>query len=539
MNPAPTQSSVSGRSRPIEARLPFLLLLAVLGCGQSSRLDAAQREIEAGRLDDAHELIEGVDSSRARRLRERMAEVRRDRVRVEEALESLRAARRHEDLRSVFRALHELGRSTLDPVARGWIEAELSATVEWAASHEAREGEGGFQPPGEPFPEMNQARLSRPRPGVATASLGFARQDPVAREAERLARRLEYARDKQRDQLLNQLIELARESDSARLELARVVEARWKKTLESIGRSGELGALRALAECREKLDEAREAAIALILDEDRYFYPHTRPAVSAERVREYFLVQLEVDRLIQVVEQLVSETPAVTLSPAFQRRLQDLEALSPVADEFRIQLPVDPKLPAWVLVQSGEQRSLSLEAFCWNAEDRANLQRDKRVRAWNEHRWARAQSEASASQAGPCTISRAECEQVRLTNAYRTLMGRRALAWNESLQWAARQHAQFMDRHSTLTHDQPQEGRRTPFERMLGAGYENPHAENIYVGSPAALAAHKSWLQSSLHHRNLLSEMPSEMASAVSDRYWTQKLGRDDGYEEELNAWRD
>ena len=156
-----------------------------------------------------------------------------------------------------------------------------------------------------------------------------------------------------------------------------------------------------------------------------------------------------------------------------------------------------------------------------------------------EHRWARLRRDASTGQAGASAISEAECEQVRLTNAYRILMGRRALAWNASLQKAARQHAQFMDQQSVLTHDQPAEGRRTPVERMQGAGYEQPHAENIYMGSPAPSAAHRLWLRSSLHHRNLLSEVPQELASAVSDRYWTQNFGRDDGYEEELNAWRD
>ena len=103
--------------------------------------------------------------------------------------------------------------------------------------------------------------------------------------------------------------------------------------------------MRALAERRRQLDQARAAALDLIFDDDRYFYPNRRPAVSAERAREYFLIQLEVDHLIQEVERLVREAPVVTFSSSFQGRLQELAALAPVATEFQVRLPVDPKVP--------------------------------------------------------------------------------------------------------------------------------------------------------------------------------------------------
>src|SRR5690606_26570570 len=59
-----------------------------------------------------------------------------------------------------------------------------------------------------------------------------------------------------------------------------------------------------LAAEREKLDAARQHALELIFDEQRYFYPYKPPAVSSERTTEYLAVQREVDARIEAVRKL-------------------------------------------------------------------------------------------------------------------------------------------------------------------------------------------------------------------------------------------
>ena len=265
----------------------------------------------------------------------------------------------------------------------------------------------------------------------------------------------------------------------------------------------------ALAEQRRRLDVAREAALALVFDEQRYFYPYRPPEVAPEKAREYWPVQQEVDELRRAVEEIWADSLRVPVS----------EPLRDMAIEFRWALDrlrqlgerVEPSPGlAWVLAVGESTRSLTLTSFAWNAEEAARIRHNGRVAIFN------AAAEVSAKQD--------EKRQVGITNAYRIMMGRRALALVEPLQQAARKHSAEMANLGYFAHTSPTPGLESPGQRMFAEGYTAGISENIYRGGGAA-SAHASWLTSSGHHRNILMEGHREMGSGVAGGYWTQNFG--------------
>jgi uncharacterized protein YkwD len=129
----------------------------------------------------------------------------------------------------------------------------------------------------------------------------------------------------------------------------------------------------------------------------------------------------------------------------------------------------------------------------------------------------------------------AEQEQVRITNRYRRLMGRRAVAWNPRIQVAAQGHSEYMANTGDFGHfEQGDPTRRSPFDRMKLAGYPRGVSENCAMVGGDPQAAHDGWLHSSGHHRNILMAAHREMASANASNYWTQNFGADTSFQKEL-----
>jgi uncharacterized protein YkwD len=130
--------------------------------------------------------------------------------------------------------------------------------------------------------------------------------------------------------------------------------------------------------------------------------------------------------------------------------------------------------------------------------------------------------------------SRNEFEQVRITNQYRMMMGRRALALNELILEAARSHSEWMTRTGVFSHFEDTEERRTPMDRMAQAGYDKGAGENIHAGAGSPMGAHNGWYHSSGHHRNILAPSHTEMATGVVGPYWTQNYGGGSEFSENL-----
>jgi hypothetical protein len=120
-----------------------------------------------------------------------------------------------------------------------------------------------------------------------------------------------------------------------------------------------------------------------------------------------------------------------------------------------------------------------------------------------------------------------ERRQVEITNEYRLMMGRRALVLDDRLVRSARGHSDEMSKEGYFSHFSPHPERRTPDLRAKLCGYTGvPMSENIHAGSGDPETAHRGWLHSSGHHRNILQKFWTEMGTGQGGRYWTQNFGR-------------
>jgi len=306
--------------------------------------------------------------------------------------------------------------------------------------------------------------------------------------------------------------------------------ARAEETWQRIERVPALRQLAGLAEERRSLDAARSKALALIFDEVRYFYPYNPPACPPEKAAKYPAVQREVDVLVGEVRKLWEGARRVKPGSALRELLEDLRWTIAKAGEWHVELPDLPAESAYLLaLPAGEE--LGLREFAWNASERHSLEQWDRIEARNERLWR----ELEGAKPGDALADHGEREQVRVTNAYRRLLGRGALAWNPKLQAAAQGHSDYMANSGNFGHfEEGDPARRTPMDRMSLVGYTLGAGENCSMGRGDPRSAHEGWCQSSGHHRNLLADGHREMASAIASSYWTQNFGVDSSFSADL-----
>ena len=342
--------------------------------------------------------------------------------------------------------------------------------------------------------------------GEFLGALDFDREQ-VGRQVEALLRAVQGSRVPQRLEAHAELVELARVHLWAEQELARGLGELEASALRSLQRAKAWKPLLALAEQRARLDQARSSALALIFDEQRYFYP-----VPANRRAEYEQVQREVDERVAAVRAIWDAGATVRLDERFREALRDLRWAR--REQGHSSLP--DGVPAWMGVLATEQEEVSLQGFAWDRGELARLHRDRWIEDRNERVWTE----------GDETCGRAEQEQVRITNRYRALMGRQSVGWDAKIQAAAAVHSEYMSRTGNFGHfEEDVPGRRTPFDRMREQGYDRGVSENCHAGSGSPEGAHQGWTHSSGHHRNLLMTGHTEMATAVAGYYWTQNFG--------------
>lgn len=338
----------------------------------------------------------------------------------------------------------------------------------------------------------------------------------------RLADASPATRDGAFDALLEQLPE-------ARAPLESALARRLRDARASLGRGSTLAQLERVAEQRRELDRRRASALELIFDEETYFYPYQPPAVDADKARLYWPVQTRVDELVAAVREVWGKPREVKLASGFREALDELDWLRRRSAEAQLELPDSGELPAWIGGIDPRLESIALASFAWDERERNDLAYDRAVRERNERLWS-ARPERGAQR----PLDESEAAQVRITNDYRALFGRRALAWNPLIQEAARMHSRYMADTGDFGHFQPDPERRTPGDRMRLCGYHAGISENCHMGGGGPQGAHEGWTHSSGHHRNLLMPTHREMASAVAGNYWTQDFGVDTAFQAEL-----
>jgi len=342
----------------------------------------------------------------------------------------------------------------------------------------------------------------------------------------------------ERDAAFATLFAASRNSAVGREVLAEALAARFQRVVGRLDRLGSLRRLEKVAEQRRELDVARERALALIFDEVRYFYPFNTPEVSVEQAAQYPAVQREVDALVEAVRAVWDASSTARIPDPLRTEVPELAWLRRRERLVPAGLVLPEKYPAWLEALPHDLEEVDLRSFAWRVDEALEFARSRAIEARNEQLWAKLDIQRASDELVPAAVDRV---QVRVTNEYRAMMGRRALAWHPALDRAARGHSVYMNTTGHFGHHESTPERHSPFDRMRLVGYTRGVSENCHMGSADAVGAHRGWLSSSGHHRNLLMAGHREMASAVTGGYWTQNFGLDTSFEQhlDLRGWRD
>ncbi len=363
---------------------------------------------------------------------------------------------------------------------------------------------------------------------------GAARREALAAQLAGWEKKLASASAKKRDEHYATLVE---QGADAREALESALTKRWKTAYGNLERGATLGQLEKLAALRELLDVRREEALNLIFDESEYFYPYNPPECPPDKARLYPAVQRRVDELVGRVREVWSDSKTVSLPKKFTAALEELEWNRSRQRELALSFEAPTELPPWLWAIGADTEELTLHTFAWNADEQAVHSYNERILAFNEHNWETYEADKGDDLS---EADKLEQDQVRITNAYRMLFGRRALAWNSRIQVAAAGHSDWMSLTGKFSHFNDEDSTRTtPGDRMRLAGYNSGISENLHRGGSGPQGAHDGWARSSGHHRNLLMPGHREMASASSGQFWTQNFGTGRDFLEKLKAWYD
>lgn len=116
------------------------------------------------------------------------------------------------------------------------------------------------------------------------------------------------------------------------------------------------------------------------------------------------------------------------------------------------------------------------------------------------------------------------CEVFRLVNVERDDAGLAPYAWSPELGLAAQRHAQDMVDQDYFSHDSL-DGRSFS-DRAMEAGYDGfPRGENIAAGQQTPEQVMDSWMNSSGHRMNILSDA-DEIGVGLVEFHWVQVFGQ-------------
>jgi hypothetical protein len=361
----------------------------------------------------------------------------------------------------------------------------------------------------------------------------------LAANLDRLKRELLFASIEDRETVLSQLLDLGSAAEPV---IEEVLLKRWGSGTRKLQLGETLDSFRRLADSRRALDRVRATALAAIFDEVEYFYPYNPPEPSTGKtVGDYNRAQRNVDELVSAVREVWENKQTVSLQARFRSGMEDLLWLKEVAlDELELEMTLDSEIPDWIWGVDLELEEVTLSSFAWSSDEAYDLALSRDVMAYNEHLWESFRRKGKVLDGAGSKADKAEAEQVRITNQYRVMMGRQALAWQPQVQAAADMHSTYMSDTGDFGHfERGDPRRRTPGDRMSLCGYASGAGENCYMGSASPRSAHDGWLHSSGHHRNILAPGHREMASGVVGNYWTQNFGWGTGFLNELRTWQD
>lgn len=122
-------------------------------------------------------------------------------------------------------------------------------------------------------------------------------------------------------------------------------------------------------------------------------------------------------------------------------------------------------------------------------------------------------------------LDKEEFINVRLTNAYREVLGILPLEVDARLIQAARRHSKEMSDLNYFDHRSPNQSELDFERRYLNAGYKDLGSENIAHGFGGGEMAFKVWFESPAHHVNMLRPGNNSIGVGRWKVYWTQNFG--------------
>ena len=187
---------------------------------------------------------------------------------------------------------------------------------------------------------------------------------------------LRKAKPKGRDAAFDALLAFGEDGKAAAMVGLR---ARCEAAVDELGKRGTLAQLARLADEARDLAERRQAALALIFDEDRYFYPYNPPECPPERAKLYAGVQREVMRLVESVRELWNRNPVVKLPAEFRAALDEVRWARRRAALNGVELGAGVSLPSWLEWLDLEQPSVDLRGFALAKAQRDDIARSRAV----------------------------------------------------------------------------------------------------------------------------------------------------------------
>jgi len=135
---------------------------------------------------------------------------------------------------------------------------------------------------------------------------------------------------------------------------------------------------------------------------------------------------------------------------------------------------------------------------------------------------------AAPAEASATSFQTLQADVVKWTNHQRTRNGCKALAVNNELVRASRDHSAWMARTGTFSH--VGFGGSTFDARIRAAGYSKPAAENIAWGYRSGADVVNAWMKSPGHRANILNCKVTKVGvgavyAANGNPYYTQEFG--------------
>lgn len=265
--------------------------------------------------------------------------------------------------------------------------------------------------------------------------------------------------------------------------------------------------LDAVAQLHAELEDARQAALELIFDKEKYPYPYRDR--GPEILSLYQETQTEIDRRVARIRSIWNSSLRAAPSEELEKDL----ALIREIDTLLADMNLDPGQPVPAFLEHlPTEQPVTVRTFARSS--------DERTRIDESALWMRENAEK------PTVATAAEKTQVRITNEYRVMMGRHAVRIHDTLVRCARMHSTDMSKGGWFSHFNPNDPKkRTPRDRAKLVGYEGIGiSENIARNPGGPAAAHQGWIHSSGHHRNILSKSWRLLGVGNAGSNWTQNF---------------